>query len=147
MRHLPLGGRARSLAGVFVHGRLLVWLYDHPEVLLECGRAYRYHESGRHARQGGRPGSPAGLVARPDAACPRCGTPSSRVKERRTQRVRDALSYERPTTLVWAKRRFGCDTPGCVGKFTESTGAVVPRRRATAPLCAAWPEPRGIDYR
>ncbi len=51
--------------------------------------------------------------------------------------MRDALSYERPTTLVWAKRRFGCDTPGCVGKFTETTGEVVTRRRATAPLCAA----------
>ena len=28
-----------------------------------------------------------------------------------------AMSYERPTTLVWAKRRFRCDTPGCVGKL------------------------------
>ena len=43
----------------------------------------------------------------------------------------------RPTTLVWAKRRFSCDTPGCVGWFTESTGEVAPRRRVTTPLCAA----------
>ena len=86
-------------------------------------------------------------VARPDAACVRCGTFLGRVKDCRTCRVRDALSCESPTTLVVTKRRFGCDTPGCVGKFTESTGAVVPRRRVTAPLCAAWPEPRGIDYR
>ena len=76
-------------------------------------------------------------VARPDATCVRCGTFSGRVKDYRTCRVRDGLSYERPTTLVWAKRRFGCDTPGRVGKFTESTGEVVTRRRATAPLCAA----------
>ena len=76
-------------------------------------------------------------VARPDAACPRCGTFSSRVKEYRTCRVRDALSYERPTTLVWAKRRFRCDMPGCVGSFTESTGEVASRRRVTARLCAA----------
>ena len=39
-------------------------------------------------------------VARPDAACPRCGTFSSRVEEYRTCRVRDGLSYERPTTCA-----------------------------------------------
>ena len=76
-------------------------------------------------------------VARPDAACVRCGTFSSRVKEYRTCRVRDGLSYERPTVLVWSKRRFRCDTPGCVGSFTESTGQVAPRRRVTARLCVA----------
>ena len=82
-------------------------------------------------------------VARPDAACPRCGTFSSRVKEYRAQRVRDGLSYERPTVLVWTKRRFRCATPGCVGSFTESTAEVPSRRRVTARLCraiarAAW---------
>lgn len=76
-------------------------------------------------------------LARPDAACPRCGTFSSRVKEYRTQRVRDGLSYERPTVLVWTKRRFRCETPGCVGSFTESSGQVGPRRRVTARLCVA----------
>ena len=76
-------------------------------------------------------------VARPDAVCVRCGTFSSRVKEYRICRVRDGLSYERPTTLVVTKRRFGCDTPGCVASFTESTCEVVPRRRVTARLCAA----------
>ena len=76
-------------------------------------------------------------VARPDAACQRCGTFSSRVKEYRTCRVRDGLSYDRPTVLVWTKRRFRCDTPGCVRSFTESTRQVAPRRRVTARLCAA----------
>ena len=76
-------------------------------------------------------------VARPDAACVRCGTFSSRVKEYRTCRVRDGLSYERPTVLVWTKRRFRCETPGCVRSFTESTRQVAPRRRVTARLCAA----------
>ena len=76
-------------------------------------------------------------LARPDAACPRCGAFSIRVKEYRTQRVRDGLSYERPTTLVWTKRRFRCATPGCVGSFTESSGQVGPRRRVTARLCVA----------
>ena len=51
--------------------------------------------------------------------------------------MRDGLSYERPTTLVVTKRRFRCDTPGCVRTFTESTGEVGPRRRVTARLCAA----------
>ena len=36
-----------------------------------------------------------------------------------------------------AKRRFRCDTPGCVGSFTESTAQVVQRRRVTARLCAS----------
>ena len=76
-------------------------------------------------------------VARPDAACVRCGTFSSRVKEYRTCRVRDGLSFERPTVLVWTKRRFRCDTPGCVRSFTESTCQVPSRRRVTARLCAA----------
>ena len=76
-------------------------------------------------------------VARPDAVCVRCGTFSSRVKEYWTCRVRDGLSFERPTTLVVTKRRFGCDTPGCVASFTESTGEVGPRRRVAARLCAA----------
>ena len=44
-------------------------------------------------------------VACPAAACPACGTFSSRVKEYRTQRVRDGLSFDRLTVLVWTKRR------------------------------------------
>ena len=76
-------------------------------------------------------------VARPDAACPRCGVFSGRVKEYRTQRVRDGLCYERPTVLVWTKRRFRCETPGCVGSFTESTAQVPRRRRVTTRLCVA----------
>ena len=43
-------------------------------------------------------------VGRRDAACPRCGVFSSRVKEYRTQRVRDGLSFERPTVLVTRPR-------------------------------------------
>ena len=76
-------------------------------------------------------------VARRDAACPRCGVFSGRVKEYRTQRVRDGLSFERPTVLIWTKRRFRCETPGCVNSFTESTRQVPPRRRVTARLCVA----------
>ena len=49
---------------------------------------------------------------REQAACPRCGTFSGRVKQRRTQRVRDLHSFARPVVLVWHKRRFRCDAPG-----------------------------------
>lgn len=76
-------------------------------------------------------------VARPEAACRRCGTFSSRVKECRTQRARDGLSYERPTVLVWTERRFRCAAPGCVGSFTESAAQAPRRRRVTARLCVA----------
>ena len=76
-------------------------------------------------------------VTRPDLACVRCGTFSSRVKEYRTCLVREGLSFERSTTPVWTKRRFGCDTPGCVRAFAESTGEVGQRRRVTVRLCAA----------
>ena len=74
---------------------------------------------------------------RSDAACSRCGTFSSRVKEYRIQRVRDDVSFERPTVLVWTKRRFRCATPSCVRTFTESTRQVPPRRRVTVRLCQA----------
>ena len=51
--------------------------------------------------------------------------------------MRDGLSYDRPTVLVWTKRRFCCGTPGCVGTFTESAAQVGPRRRVRARLCRA----------
>ena len=73
-------------------------------------------------------------LSRPEAPCPRCGTFSRRVKENRCQRVRDGLSFDRPTVLVWLKRRWRCDTPGCVASFTESTPAIPARSRLTARL-------------
>src|SRR4051812_1686027 len=73
-------------------------------------------------------------VARSEAPCPRCGTFTDRVKQRWCQRLRDGLSFERPTELVWHKRRFRCDTPGCRPTFTESTAQVPPRARLTTRL-------------
>jgi transposase len=73
-------------------------------------------------------------VPRPEAACPRCGVFSCRVKQYVTQRVRDGMSFARLTTLVWVKRRFRCDTPGCGPSFTESTAEVPPRARLTTRL-------------
>ncbi len=73
-------------------------------------------------------------VARAEAPCPGCGTFSARVKQRSIQRVRDGLSFERPTVVVWRKRRFRCNTPGCRASFTESTELVPPRARLTTRL-------------
>jgi transposase len=73
-------------------------------------------------------------VARPEAACPRCGVFSARVKQYVVQRVRDGVSFARLTTLVWIKRRFRCDTPGCRVSFSESTAQVPPRARLTTRL-------------
>jgi transposase len=72
-------------------------------------------------------------VARPEA-CPRCGVFSVRVKQYLRQRVRDGVSFARLTTLVWVKRRFRCDTPGCRPSFTESTVQVPTRARLTCRL-------------
>ena len=71
---------------------------------------------------------------REQAACPRCGTFSGRVKQRRAQRVRDLHSFARPVVLVWHKRRFRCDAPGCVGSFTESSAQIPARKRLTERL-------------
>jgi transposase len=71
---------------------------------------------------------------RAEAPCPRCGTFSARVKEQRWQEIRDGLSFERPTRLLWRKRRFRCDTPGCRPTFTESTAQVPVRARLTTRL-------------
>ena len=68
------------------------------------------------------------------AACPSCGTFSGRVKQRRAQRVRDLHSFARPVVLVWDKRRFRCDAPGCVGSFTESSAQIPARKRLTERL-------------
>ena len=73
-------------------------------------------------------------VPRQEAACPRCGVFSARVKQYVAQRVRDGVSFARLTTLVWIKRRFRCDTPGCRPSFTESTAQVPARARLTTRL-------------
>jgi transposase len=76
-------------------------------------------------------------VPRGEAPCPGCGVFSARVKQRRCQEIRDGLSFERPTRLVWHKRRFRCDTPGCRRSFTESTAQVPARARVTTRLRTA----------
>src|SRR5680860_661557 len=40
--------------------------------------------------------------------CPDCGFKTARVHDSRRYRVRDLPTQNRPTTLVWVRRRFSC---------------------------------------
>ncbi len=66
--------------------------------------------------------------------CPICGVVSVRVHSRRRQSVRD-VPVGGPVQVVWDKRRWFCDEPGCPrGTFAESTVQVPARARSTARL-------------
>jgi transposase len=70
--------------------------------------------------------------------CPQCGTRARRSKGRRITRPRDLQVAGRRPELVWSKRRWCCDQPGCPRKsFTESVAAVPPRKRLTTRLRAS----------
>ena len=67
--------------------------------------------------------------------CPECGTRARRSKGRRVTRPRDLQVGGRRPRLVWRKRRWRCDEPGCPrGSFTEAVAQVPPRKRLTARL-------------
>jgi transposase len=72
----------------------------------------------------------------PDAAvCPDCQTRAGRVHERVLTRPRDLPRGRDRVELVWLKRRFKCDNPGCGrGTFTEMVGQVPARARVTERL-------------
>ena len=70
--------------------------------------------------------------------CPDCGTRARRSKGRRMTRPRDLPVGGRRPQLVWVKRRWRCDEPGCPRRsFTEAVPAVPPRKRLTSRLRAA----------
>ena len=69
------------------------------------------------------------------AACPDCGTVSSRAHERVVTRPRDVRRAGDPVGLRWVKRRWKCPEEGCDRKtFTERLPQVPPRCRITARL-------------
>ena len=69
------------------------------------------------------------------ACCPDCGTPSSSPKAWVTTRPKDLPYGPDPVELVWRKRRWRCQNPGCRRKtFTEAIEAVPPRMRTTTRL-------------
>ncbi|MGH3914311.1 MAG: ISL3 family transposase [Pseudonocardiaceae bacterium] len=67
--------------------------------------------------------------------CPGCGTRASRVHEWVVTRPRDLPRGRDPVDLVWLKRRWKCDTPGCVREtFTEVVAQVPAGMRLTERL-------------
>lgn len=70
--------------------------------------------------------------------CPECGTRAGRSKGRRVTRPRDLQVGGRCPRLVWRKRRWCCDEPGCRRQsFTEAVADVPPRKRLTRRLRAS----------
>lgn len=82
------------------------------------------------------------------AACPECGTVSSRVHDRVVTCPKDVRRAGDPVVLNWVKRRLRCVNPGCPRKtFTERVPAVPPGCRVLPRLreqCAAEVADRGI---
>lgn len=72
----------------------------------------------------------------PDAAvCPDCQTRAGRVHERVLTRPRDLPRGRDRVELVWLKRRWKCDNPGCARlTFTEVVGQVPAGMRLTGRL-------------
>ena len=70
-----------------------------------------------------------------EGACPGCGVPSSRVKDRPLVRVKDLPASGQRTELWWLKRRLVCREVHCAtGTFTQQSTAVPARARLTSRL-------------
>jgi zinc-finger of transposase IS204/IS1001/IS1096/IS1165 len=74
-----------------------------------------------------------------EAACPRCGTVSSRVHSRYGRRLVDAAVGGRRVVIRLTVRRFFCEAPGCRRQtFAEQVDGLTNRyARRTPPLEAA----------
>ena len=69
------------------------------------------------------------------AACPDCGTVSSRLHETVVTQPRDVRRAGDPVDLRWVKRRWKCAAEACTrGTFTEWLPAVPPRCRISRRL-------------
>jgi transposase len=70
-----------------------------------------------------------------EGACPGCGVPSGRVKERPLVRIRDLPASGQGTELWWRKRRLVCRESVCATvSFTQQSAAVPARARLTERL-------------
>ena len=70
-----------------------------------------------------------------EGACPGCGVPSSRVKERPLVRVKDLPASGQRAELWWLKRRLVCRELRCgTGTFTQQSTAVPARAMLTSRL-------------
>lgn len=69
-----------------------------------------------------------------EAACPDCGVLSTRVHQRKRQRLAD-VPFDGHVEVAWIKKRWKCAEPLCAKKtFTEHTDQVPPRARLTQRL-------------
>ena len=59
--------------------------------------------------------------------CPDCGFKTARVHDSRRYRVRDLPTQNRPTMLVWVRRRFSCGE--CSGRHWEDHPEIIVGRR------------------
>jgi transposase len=72
-----------------------------------------------------------------EGACPACGMPTSRVKDRTLRRVEDLPACGRRVELWCRQRRPACLEPACPRKsFTQNTAQIPARARTTARLRA-----------
>jgi transposase len=71
----------------------------------------------------------------PEAACPKCGTVSGRVRSRYSRTLADTAIGGRQTVIVLAVRRFFCLAPGCASKtFAEQVDGLTTRYARKTPL-------------
>ncbi len=64
--------------------------------------------------------------------CPACGGVSTFVHERTDVRVRDIAVHDKPTYLLWRKRRLRCEQSDCDrATFSEEHPEIPPRARTT----------------
>lgn len=70
-----------------------------------------------------------------EGACPGCGVPTSRIKERPLVRLKDLPASGQQVELWWLKRRLVCREVLCgTGTFTQQSAAVPARARLTTRL-------------
>jgi hypothetical protein len=73
----------------------------------------------------------------PEAACPKCGTVSGRVRSRYSGRLADAAIGGRQVEILLAVRRFFCPDPGCRRRtFAEQVDGLTVRYARKTPLLA-----------
>jgi len=70
--------------------------------------------------------------------CPRCGV-LARVKDRSAVELVDLPLFERPTGLVWHKRRWQCPDADCaMGSWTEEDERIAGSRQVLTSRAARW---------
>jgi len=70
--------------------------------------------------------------------CPRCGV-LARVKDRAAVELVDLPLFERPTRLVWHKRRWCCPDADCaMGSWTEEDERIAGSRQVLSARAARW---------